>query len=147
MHNATSPHPQAASHEFVSPQPGTDVHASSIPITSSAAYVTKEDLESLLLSLRKGSGVSCVQSLRLPYPTHIAVKPYPKDYTSPKFKQFNGKGDAKEHVMKFTETLGVYALDEDLMLKEFSKSLEGKDTLGTLIYLLVVLIPGGIPAG
>lgn len=29
----------------------------------------------------------------------------------------------KEHMMKFIETLGVYALDEDLKLKEFSKAL------------------------
>ena len=65
--------------------------------------------------------------LKLPYPARVAAKPYPKDYTSPKFKQFNGKtGDAHEHVMKFEETLGVAGLDDDLKLKEFSKSLTEK---------------------
>ncbi|EOY03309.1 H0502G05.11 protein [Theobroma cacao] len=66
-------------------------------------------------------------STALPYPASVAAKPYPKDYTSLMFKQFNGKtGDAREHVMKFVETLGVAGLDDDLKLKEFSKSLTEK---------------------
>ncbi|EOX99301.1 Uncharacterized protein TCM_007935 [Theobroma cacao] len=50
-------------------------------------------------------------------------------------------GDAREHVMKFVETLGVMGLDDDLKLKEFSKSLIDKVytwyvnlTLGSIDY-------------
>ncbi|MBA0818219.1 hypothetical protein Gohar_003692, partial [Gossypium harknessii] len=51
-------------------------------------------------------------------PTRVATKPYLKDYTNPKVKQFNGKtSDACEHVMKFLETLEVARLDDDLKLK------------------------------
>ena len=40
---------------------------------------------------------------------------------------FNGKnGSAKEHLLKFIETLGVYGLDDDLKLKEVSKSFTKK---------------------
>ncbi|EOY14143.1 H0502G05.11 protein [Theobroma cacao] len=50
----------------------------------------------------------------------VTAKSHLKDYTSPKFKQFNGKaGDAREHYMKFVETFGVACLDDDLKLKEF----------------------------
>ena len=68
-----------------------------------------------------------VLDLKLPYNKRVAIKPYPKDYVSPKFILFNGKnGSAKEHLLKFIETLGVYGLDDDLKLKEFSKSLTEK---------------------
>ena len=68
-----------------------------------------------------------VLDLKLPYNQCIAIKPYPQDYVSLKFMLFNGKnGSAKEHLLKFIETLGVYGLDEDLKLKEFSKSLTEK---------------------
>ena len=33
------------------------------------------------------------------------------------------KGNAKEHLLKFIETLEVYGFDDNLKLKEFSKSL------------------------
>ena len=57
--------------------------------------------------------------LKLPYPASIAAKPYPKDYISPKFKQFNGKTcDVHEHMMKFLETFGMAGLDDDLKLKD-----------------------------
>ena len=37
----------------------------------------------------------------------MAAKLHPKDYTSPKFKQFNGKlVDAREHVIKFVKKFG-----------------------------------------
>ncbi|KAG8499328.1 hypothetical protein CXB51_005893 [Gossypium anomalum] len=46
--------------------------------------------------------------LKLPYPTKIATELYTKDYTSPKFKQYNGA----------SLMLGVPVLDNDLKLKE-----------------------------
>ena len=68
-----------------------------------------------------------VLDLKLPYNQYVAIKPYPKDYVSLKFMLFNGKnGSAKEHLLKFIETLGVYRLDDDLKLREFSKSLTKK---------------------
>ncbi|MBA0860152.1 hypothetical protein Goshw_014553 [Gossypium schwendimanii] len=48
----------------------------------------------------------------------VALKPYPKDYTSPKFMKFNEKtSDARDHVDKIVETLRVAELDDNLMLK------------------------------
>ena len=40
------------------------------------------------------------------------------------FTQYDGrKGSAVEHVSKFIDTFGLYAIKEDLCLREFSKSL------------------------
>ncbi|XP_028059474.1 uncharacterized protein LOC114263174 [Camellia sinensis] len=44
--------------------------------------------------------------------------------TVPKFIKFDGKqGNAREHVARFIETLGVHDSDHSLRLREFSKSL------------------------
>ena len=59
-----------------------------------------------------------------PYPLKVLSKPYPERYEPRAFAQYDGrKGSAIEHVSKFTDTLGPYAVDEDLCLQEFSKSL------------------------
>ncbi|XP_028104160.1 uncharacterized protein LOC114303224 [Camellia sinensis] len=49
---------------------------------------------------------------------------YPTGYVVPKFIKFDGKqGNAREHVVRFIETLGVHGSDHSLRLREFSKSL------------------------
>ena len=61
---------------------------------------------------------------RPPYPLRILSKPYPERYEPQVFAQYDGKrGSAVEHVRKFIDTLGPYTADEDLCLREFSKSL------------------------
>ncbi|XVF04715.1 hypothetical protein REPUB_Repub05bG0109100 [Reevesia pubescens] len=70
-------------------------------------YVAKKELQKLLKQKKTSLNFSEFD-LRLPYPANVVGKPYPKDYISPKFIQFNGKtADALEHVMKFVETLRV----------------------------------------
>ncbi|OMO98613.1 reverse transcriptase [Corchorus capsularis] len=106
------------------PPPPPPFNSTPILVDNDTEYVTKEQLEKIF---QKKNVASSEFDLKLPYSKRVAMKPYPKDYVSPKFKQFDGKsGDAKEHVMKFVETLGVAGLDDDLKLKEFSKSLTGK---------------------
>ena len=61
---------------------------------------------------------------RPPYPLKVLSKPYPERYEPRAFAQYDGrKGSAVEHVSKFIDTLGPYAVDEDLCLREFSKLL------------------------
>ena len=59
-----------------------------------------------------------------PYPLRVLSKLYPERYESRAFAQYDGrKGSAVEHVSMFIDTLGPYDADEDLCLREFSKSL------------------------
>jgi len=61
---------------------------------------------------------------RPPYPLRILSKPYPEIYEPRTFTQYDGRrGSTVEHVSKFIDTLGPYTADEDLCLREFSKSL------------------------
>ena len=61
---------------------------------------------------------------RTPYPLELLNKPYLKNYEIPTFSQFDKrKGSAVEHVCKFLDTMGPYVGDNNLCLREFSKSL------------------------
>ena len=51
-------------------------------------------------------------------------KPYSERYELRDFVQYDGrKGSIVEHVSKFIDTVGPYAANKDLCLREFSKSL------------------------
>ena len=51
-------------------------------------------------------------------------KPYPNNYRTPIFVPYDGrKGNTIEHVSKFLDAMGQYAGNEELCLREFSKSL------------------------
>ena len=61
---------------------------------------------------------------RPPYPLRVLSKPYLERYELRAFVQYDGrKGSIVEHVSKFIDTLGPYAANKDLCLREFSKSL------------------------
>ena len=58
------------------------------------------------------------------YPLRVLSKPFLERYEPCAFAQYDGrKGSVVGHVSKFIDTLGPYAVDEDLCLREFSKSL------------------------
>jgi len=43
----------------------------------------------------------------------------PRGYQPPKFQQFDGKGNPKQHVPHFIETWNNADMDNDLMIKQF----------------------------
>ena len=50
-------------------------------------------------------------------------KPYPKGYEPPKFHPFDGRNESVvEHMSRFIYTMGLYAVDKELCLREFAKS-------------------------
>ena len=58
------------------------------------------------------------------YPLKVLNKPYLERYEPRAFTQYDGrKGSAVEHASKSIDTLGPHTTDEDLCLREFSKSL------------------------
>ena len=61
---------------------------------------------------------------RPPYPAELLSKPYPEKYETLTFTIYDGrKGNAIEHVNKFLDSMGPFAGNGDLCLREFSKSL------------------------
>ena len=87
----------------------------------------KEHVRSLVQQERPSSCYIPELDLRPPYPVEIASLPYPQGYVVPKFLRFDGKkGNAREHIQKFVDALGIHGYDINLRLREFSKSLTDK---------------------
>jgi len=68
------------------------------------------------------------------YKTHLYTKPYTKriaalkipiGYQPPKFHQFDGKADPKQHIAHFIETCNNAHAHDDLLVKQFVISLKG----------------------
>ena len=49
----------------------------------------------------------------------------PQNYQPPKFQQFEGKGNPRQHVAHFVETCNNADTYRDLMVKQFLRSLKG----------------------
>jgi len=63
--------------------------------------------------------------------THLYAKPYtnrvdalciPPGYQPPKFHQFDGKGNPKQHVAHFIETCNSAGTGDDLMVRPYAGS-------------------------
>jgi len=68
------------------------------------------------------------------YKTHLYTKPYTKridalsmpcGYQPPKFNQFDGKGNPKQHIAHFIETCSNAGTEGDRLVKQFVRSLKG----------------------
>jgi len=69
-----------------------------------------------------------------PHKTHLYTKPYtkridalrmPHGYQPPKFNQFDGKGNPKQHIAHFIETYSNAGTEGDRLVKQFVRSLKG----------------------
>ena len=49
----------------------------------------------------------------------------PHGYQPLKFEQFDGRGNPKQHVAHFIETCNNAGIDDDLMIKQFVRTLKG----------------------
>ncbi|KAM2483252.1 hypothetical protein ACFX1W_040908 [Malus domestica] len=60
-----------------------------------------------------------------PYSKKIDALRMPKGYQLPKFMQFDGKGNPKQHVAHFVETCNNAGTEGDYLAKQFVRSLKG----------------------
>lgn len=60
-----------------------------------------------------------------PYDSWHDLVPFPVGWHPPKFRQFDGTGDAREHLAYFEATCGDTACNPSLLLRQFSGSLTG----------------------
>ncbi|XP_051117866.1 uncharacterized protein LOC127242389 [Andrographis paniculata] len=60
-----------------------------------------------------------------PYTSRIDALKMPLGYQPPKFQQFDGKGNPKQHVAHFMETCNNAGTYGDLLVKQFVRSLKG----------------------
>ncbi|KAM1812027.1 hypothetical protein ACFX12_028594 [Malus domestica] len=60
-----------------------------------------------------------------PYSKRIDALKMPMGYQPPKFMQFDGKGNPKQHVAHFVETCNNAGTERDYLAKQFVRSLKG----------------------
>jgi hypothetical protein len=60
-----------------------------------------------------------------PYSEEHNLVPYPPGFIQPNFAKFKGTGDPVQHVNHFVATCGDIAHNQSLLLRQFSRSLEG----------------------
>ena len=98
--------------------------AGGVPQHAEQRFITMAEVVALLEQERARTPKERFYARRSPYLLRVLSKTYPERYELRAFTQYNGrKGSAVEHVSKFIDTLGPYAADDDLCLREFSKSL------------------------
>ena len=90
--------------------------------------VTPNQLKELIKKAIKDQVENVIQ------PSYTYAKPYsqridrlsmPTSYQPPKFQQFNGKGNFRQHITHFVETCNNAGTYDDLMVKQFVRSLKG----------------------
>ena len=96
--------------------------------SATATFITEERLQEVLrFEAEKITKVASVIKFQSPYSNQVLSKPYPKDCIKPKLRKFDGrKGNPREHIVSYIDDLGKYVDDENLRLREFSKSLTDK---------------------
>ena len=112
--------PPVGNQDRTQPEGGSAVGGGTNP-----QYLTLVDVSALLEQEReKLSGIPKQFSWDPPFPPELLGKPYPKGYEFLKFHTFDGRnGSTVEHVSRFVHTMGLYAGDRELCLREFAKSL------------------------
>ena len=95
-----------------------------VPQNAEQRFITIAKVVTLLEQERARAPKERFYARRPPYPLKVLSKPCPKRYKPRAFAQYDGrKGSVIKHVNKFIDSLGPYAVDEDLCLLEVSKSL------------------------
>lgn len=113
--------------------PNDFIYAGIAPIVSHGAssdsvFIIEERLHELLKSkVERANKVVVVIKFWSTYLVQVTSKPYPEDYVVPKFRKFDGnKGNASDHIVSYINDLGKYIDDDNMKLREFSKSLTKK---------------------
>uniref|UniRef100_A0A2N9FBR0 Retrotransposon gag domain-containing protein n=1 Tax=Fagus sylvatica TaxID=28930 RepID=A0A2N9FBR0_FAGSY len=93
-----------------------------------AIFVTMSDVANLLKQEREKNPKEPRLFVRKPpYPIELLKQPYPEKYVAPTFSRFDGrKWSALVHISKFIDSMGAYAGNGNLCLREFSKSLDDR---------------------
>ncbi|KAL0306903.1 UNVERIFIED_CONTAM: hypothetical protein Sradi_6107600 [Sesamum radiatum] len=84
----------------------------------------KEFIEGTIKSKIEGSSKSFLTYSK-PYTPRIDSLKMPMGYQPPKFQQFDGKGNPKQHVAHFVETCNNAGTYGDHLVKQFVRSLKG----------------------
>ncbi|KAL9233228.1 hypothetical protein vseg_008252 [Gypsophila vaccaria] len=96
------------------------------PKDNAVAYTEKQLHELIANTIKSQLSEGSSSNLRYvkPYTKRIDVLRMPYGYQPPKFQQFDGKGNPKQHIAHFIETCNNAGTNGDLLVKQFVRSLK-----------------------
>jgi len=112
-----------ASHEEVHSKKGCKVKNGESPSLMTVEQI--QDLITNVVKIQLGGGAFKAHLYTKPFTKKVDALYMPHDYQPLKFQQFNGKGNPKQHVAHFTKTRNNIGTDNDLMVKQFVRTLKG----------------------
>lgn len=90
-----------------------------------AAVITQEEMAEYLEHRYHITKQDNHQQTNNPYPLSIWEYQYPEGYVSPKFKTYDGRGNARKHICRFLSAMNDRISNEKLCLRLFPKSMAG----------------------
>ena len=96
--------------------------------STSIASISIQQLQEMIANSIKTQYDGLAQTLSLyskPYTKRIDNLIMPNGYQPPKFQQFDGKGNPRQHVAHFIETCETPSTRGDLLIKQFVRTLKG----------------------
>jgi len=84
-----------------------------------------QDLIANVVTIQLGGGARETHLYTEPYTKRVNALYMPRGYQPPKFQQFDGKDNPKQHMAHFIETCNNAGTNEDLMVKQFVQTLKG----------------------
>ncbi|KAH7863965.1 hypothetical protein Vadar_024075 [Vaccinium darrowii] len=103
---------------------GIGENAQPTSIASLSVQQLQEMIASTIRAQYGGPAQSCFMYSK-PYTKRIDYFRMPVGYQPPKFQQFDGKGNPKQHIAHFVETCNNAGTEGDLLVKQFVRSLKG----------------------
>uniref|UniRef100_A0A2N9ERQ0 Uncharacterized protein n=1 Tax=Fagus sylvatica TaxID=28930 RepID=A0A2N9ERQ0_FAGSY len=101
-----------------------DQHTNSTSIASLSVQQLHDMITNTIRAQYGGTPQSTLMYSK-PYTKRIDSLRMPPGYQPPKFQQFDGKGNPKQHVAHFVETCNNAGTDGDLLIQQFVHSLRG----------------------
>ena len=97
--------------------------------TASVASLSVQQLQDMIVNtvrLHQGEPQRASYSYSKPYSQRIEFLEMPSGYQPPKFHQFDGRGDPRQHIAHFVETCDSAGTHGDLLVKQFVRSLKDR---------------------
>ncbi|KAL0437692.1 UNVERIFIED_CONTAM: hypothetical protein Sradi_0477100 [Sesamum radiatum] len=95
---------------------------------TSIATLSVQQLQEMITNTIKTHRDGITQSLSAyskPYTKHINDLRMPMGYQPPELRQFDGKGNSRQHIIHFIETCNNAGTGSDLLVKQFVRSFKG----------------------
>ncbi|KAH7847384.1 hypothetical protein Vadar_025500 [Vaccinium darrowii] len=117
---------EGISHKVLKVSTNSETSSSKVQVSNDGLIPVDQLKEFILgaIAQKDARSSQVFRSYTKPYTQRIEQLKMPENYQPPKFLQFDGMGNPKQHVAHFVETCSSAGTDGDLLVKQFVQSLK-----------------------